>query len=82
MNNQDFAKNTDKKEGLAALCSFGPRVRFHFDNEREFFKKKSNVPVFSWHTKGDFTLPIIPFAVGVTAAAIALSCLLTKKTKS
>ena len=75
-------KNAGRKEGLAALCELGPRVKCHFDNGQEFFAKKSGEAIFSWRTKGDFTLPIIPFAVGAIVAGIALSCAFSsQKTK-
>jgi len=72
-------KNACRKEGLAALCKLGPRVRCHFDNGQEFFAKNSEEASFSWRTKGDFTLPLIPLAVGAVAAAITLSCLFSGK---
>ena len=78
-NQEEKCKNTAKNEGLAALCRLGPRIRFRFDNGREFFAKNSDSAVFSWHTKGDFTLPVIPCAVGIATAAITLSCLFSGK---
>lgn len=75
-NTQNTPKNTDKKEGLAALCSLGPRVRCRFDNGQEYFAKSTGEALFSWHVKGDFTLPLLPFAVGLAAASIAVASFL------
>ncbi len=68
-------KNAVKKEGLAALCSLGPRVRCQFDNGQEFFAGKTGNSFFSWRAKGDFTLPVLPLTVGILATAVTLSCL-------
>lgn len=74
-------KNACRKEGLAALCHAGPRVKCRFDNGQEFYSKKSESPIFSWRAKGDLTVPLIPFTVGMIAAAVTLSHLFSNTKK-
>ena len=78
----DKLKNACRKEGLAALCQRGASVKCHFDNGQEFYAKKSGKTVFSWHAKGDFTIPLLPFAVGAALCAVALSQLFSQKSNS
>ena len=74
-------KKPNRKEGLSALCRLGPRVKCQFDNSQEFFAKKNEKSLFSWRVKGDFTLPLIPFATCLLASAVTLSLLVSEGKK-
>ncbi|MBQ7364621.1 MAG: hypothetical protein IJW46_03390 [Clostridia bacterium] len=69
----DKLKNHMKEGGISSLQTSSPAIRCHFDNGQEFYGKNRTKPLFSWHCKGDFHLPIIPFLVTVLAALALLS---------
>ena len=71
--NQTTDERTPKtKKSIAELVCHGPRVRCHFDNGQEFSGGKKSSPLFSWHVKGDFTLPLFPTALTLLAATVLL----------
>ena len=76
----DTAENTPKnKDALTSFLKTRPAIRCRFDNSHELFDEKSGRSVFSWQAKGNFTLPLIPLAVGAIATAVTLSCLFSTK---
>ena len=75
----ETTENTPKKScTLEAFLKTRPAIRCRLDNSHELFDEKSGRSVFSWQVKGNFTLPLVPLAVGAVATAITLSCLFSK----
>ena len=75
----DSTQSTPKKATtLNEFLKTRPAIRCHLDNSHELFDEKSGRSVFSWQIKGNFTLPLVPLAVGAIATAITLSCLFSK----
>jgi len=55
----DILKNSLRQKGVAALEKLpSPSVRCHFDDGQDYYGKNSSAPLFSWHVKGDFRLPL------------------------
>ena len=65
-------KGSTKTKCLASLLCHGPRVHIRFDKGQEFYNGKKPTPLFSWQTKGDFSIPLIPAAVTLLAATVLL----------
>ena len=77
--NDSTQKSVKKTATLEAFLKTRPAIRCRLDNAHELFDEKSGRSVFSWQVKGNFTLPLVPLAVGAIATAITLSCLFSTK---